>query len=153
MTHSELKNFYAYNQEHFDTFTRRYGFSAVACFQVSGRMLQLILCSTTNDTQWPATANFSSDYTPNRTKDMPVGWIKPSFTEKDRKSWPRGVSFYFPAQDWSVTKLIFVTLNASGRRTMIGNLDGALEALAANFCATIDQNENQRDRRKLDRCA
>jgi len=72
---------------------------------------------------------------------LPIGWIKPPFNTETRKLWPKGVSFYFPAQDWSTSRLVFAVKNAPGKRTRVGDLDGPLEALTANISSYIDQSE------------
>ena len=143
MSHDALKNLNASDQEQLGKLALHYGFASLACYQLLGRNLTLISSTISDNKQWPPTATFSSDYTPTSSREVPIGWIKPNFSPENRKRWPRSVSFYFPAQCWSATNLIFAVQNATGRRTVVGSLDGALEALTAKFCATIDHNENR----------
>ena len=142
MSHEILRNITSYDKDTFTQVTKHYGYVSAAVYRLLGKKLIFVLGSDLEgEKPWPPTATFSSDYTPRKGAGLPVGWIKPPFQTDTRKIWPKGVSFYFPAQEWSATKLIFVVRNAVGKRTKIGDLDGPLEALGAGICAFIDQGE------------
>lgn len=142
MSHEILRNIISYDQDTFTQVTRHYGYVSAAVYRLMGKKLIFVLGSELEgEKPWPPTATFSSDYTPRKGPGLPVGWIKPPFQTETRKIWPKGVSFYFPVQEWSATKLIFVVRNAVGKRTKIGDLDGPLEALGAGISASIDQGE------------
>ena len=142
MIHDILRNQSAIDLDAFTQITRHYGYAEAACYRLTGKNLVLIHGTQVEGQNiWPPAALFSSDYTPKKGSGFPLGWIKPSFGPETRKLWPKGVSFYFPAQDWSSTRIIFVVKNASGKRTKVGELDGPLEALTGNICNYIDQGE------------
>ncbi|NRA43356.1 MAG: HAMP domain-containing histidine kinase [Oligoflexales bacterium] len=142
MSHEIFRNITSYDQDTFTQVTKHYGYVSAAVYRLLGKKLIFVLGSELEgEKPWPPTATFSSDYTPRKGAGLPLGWIKPPFQTDTRKIWPKGVSFYFPAQEWSATKLIFVVRNAVGKRTKIGDLDGPLEALGAGVCASIDQGE------------
>lgn len=142
MSHEILRNLSICDQEKFAQVTRHYGYAAAACYRLVGKNLIFVIGTSSDDTkEWPPIATFSSDYTPRKGGRLPLGWIKPPFLAETRKIWPKGISFYFCAQDWSSTKIIFVVKNGTGKRTRIGDLDGPLETLAGNMCSNIDQGE------------
>lgn len=144
MNHDLIRNYTSPDQEIFTQIMKHYGYTSAAVYRVVGKSLNLII-STEPDTTvpWPASVSFSIDYTPRRGRGLHLGWVKPSFSQETKKFWPRAVSFYQPAQDCSLVKLIFVVKNARGKRTKVGDLDGPLEAMTAKIAYWIDQSETR----------
>ena len=142
MSHEILKNVLSMDQDSLSMVMKHYGYVSAAVYRLYGKSLVYIIgFQADGDRVWPPSATFSSDYTPRRGIGLPLGWIKPPFQPGTRKIWPKGSSFYYSAQDWSATKLIFVVKNGTGKRTKIGDLDGPLEVIAASICSSVDQRE------------
>ena len=134
MSHKILRNRSYIDHDTFDEITRHYGYSDAACYRISSKNLELIMGNKSETRNWPPVALYNSDYTPKQCQGFPIGWIKPAFSAETRKLWPKGISLYFPVQNWSITRIIFAIKNSTGKRTKVGDLDGPVEALSANIC-------------------
>jgi|GEM_PF-2809840 len=143
MKHDQQKKFISLDITAWTALVRQSGFSAGACYRMRDESLTLVIQSDSGaeEPNWPAVVSTNVNYTPNGRQDLPLGWFKPSFTAAQRKIWPKGAVFYFPVQDLWHNKFLFVVVDPPGRRRVVGDLDGGLEASARKIAFWLENDE------------
>lgn len=143
MKHDQLRKFTSPDTTVWTAVIRQLGLAAAACYKFKSDVMTQVIQSDsgTDEPHWPAVVSLTNHYTPNGVQDLPVGWFRPALTPSLRKSWPKGVIFYFPVQDLWQQKFVFAIVDPPGRRRVIGELDGTLEAAARRISFWNDQSE------------
>ena len=143
MKNDQLKKFVSLDTGAWTSLIRQFGFAAGACYRLRDEALTLVIQSDsgTDEPAWPAVVSHTDNYTPNGRQDLPLGWFKASLNASQRKPWPKSVIFYFPVQDLWQNKFVFALVDAPGRRRVVGELDGGLEACSRKISFWLDNNE------------
>ncbi len=117
------------DSEAFAALMRHLGFAAAACYRANGTALVQVL-GTDTVAAWPAAVSFRFDYTPSEDGWLPLGWASATRAGDSGKLWPKGTILYFPEQELETERVVFAVINATGKRTRLGELHGVLEAVA-----------------------
>lgn len=138
-----LQHFTTLEQESFATLMRHLGFGHAACYRITGEQAALIVGFDDPNKSWPVALSDTHHYTRKNLPGLVIGWRHIGVGKSPRSHWPKGTILYFPEQEQQTSKIFFAVQPAGTKRQKDGDLDGALQVVAARIGRWIDHNESR----------
>lgn len=138
MNHKLLQELSPLNPTKLNEVFNQYGVRLGAVYQIKDSDLVQLVIPEGDQNIWPVSTPFTTNYTPNYSSRLPVGWVKLQKKFKAQKIWPKGVHFYYPFQNDYNEKILFI-VKPVNPRVKEGALFAPLEIIGARILKAISQ--------------
>jgi hypothetical protein len=139
MKHKLLQELSPLNPVKLNEVFNEYGMRLGSVYQIKNSELVQLVVAEGDRNEWPVSTPFNTNYTPNYSSRLPVGWVKLRKKLKGHKIWPKGVHFYYPFQNDFTDKIVFV-IKPMNPRVKEGTLSAPLEVIASRVLKSISQH-------------